>query len=93
MLGAATALCVDKTGTLTVNQMGVARLYTKGQTHDFSLRHKVPEAFHQIAEYAILASQPDPFDPMDRAIPNSARKRSGAPSTCMRVGKSSASIR
>ena len=28
----------------------------------------VPEAFHELAEYAMLASQPDPFDPMDRAI-------------------------
>ena len=28
----------------------------------------VPEQFHELAEFAMLASQPDPFDPMDRAI-------------------------
>ncbi len=30
VLGAATVLCVDKTGTLTLNRMSVARLYAKG---------------------------------------------------------------
>ena len=29
---------------------------------------RVPEQFHELAEFAMLASQPDPFDPMDRAI-------------------------
>src|SRR5450759_525634 len=70
MLGAATALCVDKTGTLTMNQMSVTRLYAKGETYDFSKQpaSAVPEEFHELAEFAMLASQPDPFDPMDRAI-------------------------
>ena len=70
MLGAATALCVDKTGTLTMNRMSVTRLYAKGQTYDFSTQpvSAVPEEFHELAEFAMLASQPDPFDPMDRAI-------------------------
>jgi len=70
MLGAATALCVDKTGTLTMNRMSVTRLYAKGDTYDFSKQSvsAVPEQFHELAEFAMLASQPDPFDPMDRAI-------------------------
>jgi Ca2+-transporting ATPase len=70
MLGAATALCVDKTGTLTMNRMSVTRLYAKGETYDFSKQpvSVVPEEFHELAEFAMLASQPDPFDPMDRAI-------------------------
>lgn len=70
MLGAATALCVDKTGTLTMNQMSVTRLYAKGDTYDFNKQSvsAVPEPFHALAEFAMLASQPAPFDPMDRAI-------------------------
>jgi Ca2+-transporting ATPase len=31
VLGAATVLCVDKTGTLTLNRMAVARLYANGE--------------------------------------------------------------
>lgn len=70
MLGAATVLCVDKTGTLTMNQMSVARLYAEGQTYDLRdhSASDVPEEFHELAEFSVLASQPDPFDPMDRAI-------------------------
>jgi len=70
MLGAATALCVDKTGTLTMNRMSVTRLYVRGEAYDFSKQpvSAVPEQFHELAEFAVLASQPDPFDPMDRAI-------------------------
>lgn len=70
MLGAATTLCVDKTGTLTMNRMSVTRLYAKGETYDFKRQpvSSVPEEFHDLAEFAMLASQPDPFDPMDRAI-------------------------
>ena len=70
MLGAATALCVDKTGTLTMNRMSVTRLHARGETYDFTKQpvSAVPEEFHELAEFATLASQPDPFDPMDRAI-------------------------
>src|SRR5450631_724171 len=70
MLGAATALCVDKTGTLTMNRMSVTRLHARGETYDFSKQpiSAVPEQFHELAEFSMLASQPDPFDPMDRAI-------------------------
>ena len=66
-LGAATAICVDKTGTLTMNNMVVREFVVDGSVHVLDDR-PLPERFHGIAEFAMLASPIDPFDPMDRAF-------------------------
>jgi Ca2+-transporting ATPase len=68
-LGAATVLCVDKTGTLTLNQMTLKRLEVEGHSQDLALLgSELPEPVHELMEYAILASKRDPFDPMERAL-------------------------
>ena len=69
-LGSSTVLCVDKTGTLTMNCMSVSTLYASGEILDVGLvsRNALPEEFHQLIEFSILASQLDPFDPMEKAI-------------------------
>jgi len=68
-LGAATVLCVDKTGTLTQNQMTLRRLGVAGRDVDLAaLRGELPEELHGLLENAILASKRDPFDPMERAL-------------------------
>ena len=108
-LGAATVLCTDKTGTLTLNRMTITRLAVNDQVHEFSTAANnsgsreaakprsseeankktapdsaaaplrafapsretpatLPETFHALVEYGVLASQRDPFDPMEKAI-------------------------
>ncbi|MCL5405373.1 MAG: cation-translocating P-type ATPase [Deltaproteobacteria bacterium] len=69
-LGAATVLCVDKTGTLTINRMSVTRVFARGGFYSFKNHgsEPLPEAFHELVEFAILAGQNAPFDPMERAL-------------------------
>ncbi len=68
-LGSATVLCVDKTGTLTLNKMTVSDLVVGDQTLTAgALKDALPEEFHEVVEYSILASPADPFDPMEKAM-------------------------
>ena len=68
-LGAATVLCVDKTGTLTQNQMTLRRLAGSGGSIDLaSFTSPLPDELRELLENAILASKRDPFDPMERAL-------------------------
>lgn len=68
-LGSASVLCVDKTGTLTLNKMTVSdivvgdQIFTVNTTND-----TLPEIFHEVVEYSILSSPADPFDPMEKAF-------------------------
>lgn len=66
-LGSTTVICVDKTGTLTEGSLAVGSAVPLGSTDDRT-------AMIELLETAVLASEPDPFDPLDLAIVAEARR-------------------
>jgi len=66
-LGSATVICVDKTGTLTMNTMVVKELMVNGKTH-FLDEAVLSETCTKLVEYGVLASEVAGVDPMDQAF-------------------------
>lgn len=63
-LGAATVLCVDKTGTITENKMTIMKLaHPDGSIFEGDFKDDT-----EIIKYGVLASQRKPFDPMENAF-------------------------
>lgn len=67
-LGAATVLCVDKTGTLTENRQRLRRLVTAQADVDAAGPGPLPEPVHTLLEYGVMASRRGGIDPLDRAV-------------------------
>jgi Ca2+-transporting ATPase len=65
MLGAATVLCCDKTGTLTENRMALAEAWSAGAWRKRAALGPESEA---LLATAALASDPESLDPMERAL-------------------------
>ncbi len=67
-LGAASVLCTDKTGTLTENRMTIATLHLADGKVVTIGKHPMPEAFRELAAAGVMASAPEPYDPMEKAF-------------------------
>lgn len=63
-LGAVSVLCVDKTGTLTLNQMAVQETYCHNEVSE-----------NDLLTYTALACEKEPYDPMEKALLAYARSK------------------
>ncbi len=67
-LGAATVLCVDKTGTLTENRMSLGNVALDGEIIATAADGRWPTTCAELIDTAVLASREEPFDAMERAL-------------------------
>ncbi len=66
-LGRGPLICADKPGTLTMGTMKLTAIHTGGEIQPIAQIRPSPLAAH-LAEAAVLASEPKPYDPLEQAI-------------------------
>lgn len=67
-LGSATVLCTDKTGTITENKMELHQLYVMQTQEIATINQWTSEAAKGLIQRAMWASEPVPYDPMEKAL-------------------------
>jgi P-type Ca2+ transporter type 2C len=73
-LGSATVICTDKTGTITENNMRLAKIFVLA-SQKISDPENVPgDEEKEVIRLAMWASEPIPFDPMEIALHNAYSK-------------------
>ncbi|AUC84628.1 haloacid dehalogenase [Polaribacter sp. ALD11] len=66
-LGSATVICIDKTGTITENQMSLAKVFSL-KTQKIVNLDEANDDEKNLIKTAMWASEPIPFDPMEVAL-------------------------
>jgi Ca2+-transporting ATPase len=75
-LGAVSVICLDKTGTITMNEMHVKMLYDYSTGSLIDLK-QTTNSDSKVLYYAVLASELNPFDAMEKAIWQAYREQTG----------------
>ena len=77
-LGSATVICTDKTGTITENKMELYRVFVFKTNAVLSETQWSQAPAAQLISTAMWASEPTPFDPMEKALHEAYRQVSAA---------------
>lgn len=67
-LGSATVICTDKTGTITENKMSLAKLFLLSSNKISKPDDALTDNEKELIKFAMWASEPMPFDPMEIAL-------------------------
>ncbi len=67
-LGAVSVICLDKTGTITENKMLLKFIYDYNSDTLFDLSENKKLQYENVLRFAMLASEINPFDAMEKAI-------------------------